>query len=225
MFGLATIWLHLFQARAPTVEEAVKLLTPLLSTGSDCPYTLVQFNRDAHHVPLRKEWQLSIQVMGGTGSATCRRVSQLQVCQLLSSGCQVVYPAGLSGCEVPLITSLPEPMTKGSRRTVVLWPSGRWRPEWFPRLSPFNSHTTKLFSTLKRNLLKRRERVNSTSLHLPGCTTGQPSRTLQHVVASYHILLGHTPMSHLFSILQGAPPFPPGPAPGTFFSSCTRSFT
>ena len=30
------------------------------------------------------------------------------------------------------------------------------------------------------------------------------------LVASYHVLLGHTPLSHLFSVPQGAPPFPPG---------------
>ena len=35
------------------------------------------------------------------------------------------------------------------------------------------------------------------------------------LVASYHIFLGHTPMSHLFSIPQGSPPFPPGPTSGT----------
>ena len=35
------------------------------------------------------------------------------------------------------------------------------------------------------------------------------------LLASYHILLGHAPMAHFFSIPQGAPPFPPGPAPGT----------
>ena len=113
VFGLSAIWVHPYQARAPTIGEAVKLLTPLPSTGSDCPYALVQFNEDACHAPLPKEGQLSIQVAGSTGSATCRRVSQLQVCQLLSSGSQVVYPAGLNGCEVPLITSPPEPMAKG----------------------------------------------------------------------------------------------------------------
>ena len=113
VFGLSMIWVHPYQARAPTIEEAVKLLTLLLSTGSDCSYTLVWFNVDAHHVPLPKEGQLSIQVTGGTGSATCGRVNQLQVCQLLSSGSQVVYPAGLNGCEVPLITSLLVPMIKG----------------------------------------------------------------------------------------------------------------
>ena len=36
-------------------------------------------------------------------------------------------------------------------------------PKGPPRLALFNNHTTKPFSTLKRNLLKRRERVNSTS--------------------------------------------------------------
>ena len=33
--------------------------------------------------------------------------------------------------------------------------------------------------------------------------------------AIYHVLLGHTPMAHFFGIPQGAPPFPPGPTPGT----------
>ena len=113
MFGLSTISVYPYQARASTIEEAVKLLTPLLFTGSDCPYALVQFNRDTCHVPLPKEEKLSIQVTGGTGSGACGRVSQLQVCQLLSSGSQVVYPAGLNGYEVPLITSPPKPMAKG----------------------------------------------------------------------------------------------------------------
>ena len=51
--------------------------------------------------------------MGDNGSTACERVSQLQVHQLLSSGSQVIYPAGLIGWEVPLITSPPEPMAKG----------------------------------------------------------------------------------------------------------------
>ena len=113
VFGLFTIWVHQCQARAHTMGEAVKLLTLLPSTGSDCPYALAWFNRDAHHALLPKEGQLSAQVMGGTSSTACRRVSQLQVCQLLTSGSKVVYPAGLNGCEVLLITSPPEPMAKG----------------------------------------------------------------------------------------------------------------
>ena len=73
VFGLSMIWVHPYQARAPTIGEAVKLLTPLPSTGSDCPYALMQFNGDACHMPLPKEGQLSMQVTGGTGSAACRR--------------------------------------------------------------------------------------------------------------------------------------------------------
>ena len=51
---------------------------------------------------------------GGTSSATYNRVSQLEVCQLLSSGSQVIYPVGLNGCEVPVIASPPESLAKGA---------------------------------------------------------------------------------------------------------------
>ena len=113
VFGLSTMWVHLYQARMSTKEEVVKQLTPLPSMGSDLPYTLVWLSGDAHQAPLPKEGHLSIQVAGGTCSTACRRVSQLQVCQLLSSGSQVVYLAGLNRCEVPLIASPPESMAKG----------------------------------------------------------------------------------------------------------------
>ena len=64
VFGLSTMWVHLYQARAPTMEEAVKQLTPLPSTGSDCPYALVWLNGDACHVPLPREGHLSVLVKG-----------------------------------------------------------------------------------------------------------------------------------------------------------------
>ena len=64
VFGLTTMWVHLYQARAPTMEEVVKQLTLLLSTGSDWPYTLVWLNGDAHHVPLPREGHLSVPVEG-----------------------------------------------------------------------------------------------------------------------------------------------------------------
>ena len=49
VYGLSTVWVHPYQARVSTMEEAVKQLTPLISTGPDRPYTLVQLNGDAHH--------------------------------------------------------------------------------------------------------------------------------------------------------------------------------
>ena len=112
VFGLSIMWVHPYQARAPTMEEAVKQLTPLPSTGFDCPYALVQLNGDTCHALLPREGHLSILAKRGTGSAICRRVSQLQICQLLSSGSQVVYPVGLNGCEVPVIASPPESLAK-----------------------------------------------------------------------------------------------------------------
>ena len=62
------MWIHPYQARVSTMEEVVKQLTPLISTGPDWPYTLVQLNRDACHVQLPMEGHLSIMVEGGTSS-------------------------------------------------------------------------------------------------------------------------------------------------------------
>ena len=47
-----------------------------------------------------------------------------------------------------------------------------------------------------------------------------PPEFYSALLASYHILLGHAPTSHLISIPQGAPPFPPGPAPGLLPLPC-----
>ena len=40
----------------------------------------------------------------------CGQISQLEVCQLLVVGPQVVYPLGLNGCNEPVKTMLPEPL-------------------------------------------------------------------------------------------------------------------
>ena len=94
------------------MEEAVKQMTALVSTRPDWPYTLVQLNGIGHHVPLPREGHLSVLVEGGTSSAACGRVSQLEAYQLLSSSSQVIYPVRLNGCEVPLIASLLKSLAK-----------------------------------------------------------------------------------------------------------------
>ena len=114
VYGLSTIWVNPYQARVSTMEEAVKQLTALFFTGPDWPYALVQLNGDTHHTPLPRERHLSILVGGGTSSATCRRISQLEVCQLLSLGSQVIYLVELNGCEVSVIASLPKSLAKGA---------------------------------------------------------------------------------------------------------------
>ena len=114
MYGLSTVWVNPYQARVPTVEDAVKQLTALVSSGPDWPYALVQLNGDTHHVPLLREGHLGILPEGGTSSAACKQVRQLEVCQLLSSHSQVIYPVGLNGCEIPMVTSLPKSLANGA---------------------------------------------------------------------------------------------------------------
>ena len=52
-------------------------------------------------------------VEGNTSNVPCRKIHQLEVCQLLGSGSQVVYPEGLNGCQVPVIMSLPDLLSNG----------------------------------------------------------------------------------------------------------------
>ena len=107
-YDLLTIRANPCQARVHSVEEAVKNLTAWVSSGPDWPYTLVQLHKDTCHVPLLKERHLGILPLRGTEMTACRRISQLEVCQLLISGQQVASPVGLNGHKEPIITSLPE---------------------------------------------------------------------------------------------------------------------
>ena len=54
-YGLLTIWVDPCQARAHSMEEAVRELTTWISSGPHWPYALVQLHEDTCHVPLPKE--------------------------------------------------------------------------------------------------------------------------------------------------------------------------
>ena len=112
-YDLSSIWVNPCQTRVPSMEEAVKELTAWVSSGPNWPYALVWLNKDTCHVPLPKEGHLGILPKGGTDRTTCRRISQLEVHQVLVSGLQVTYPVGLNGCKDPIITSLPESLANG----------------------------------------------------------------------------------------------------------------
>ena len=105
-YGLLTIWVSPYQARVCSMEEVVRELTAWVSSGPDWPYDLVQLNKDTHHVPLPMEGPLGILTQGEADMTTCRRISQLEVCQLLTSCLQVPCPVGLNGCKDPIIISL-----------------------------------------------------------------------------------------------------------------------
>ena len=95
------------------MEEAVRELTTRVSSVPNWPYALVQLNEDTCHVPLLKEGHLDVLPQGGTNITIYRRISQLEVHQLLISGLQVAYLVGLNGQEDPIITSLPESLANG----------------------------------------------------------------------------------------------------------------
>ena len=113
-FGLVAVWVHPCQACLPMLEEAARKLALLINTREDCPYTVVQLCKDSQHVPLSSVSQISIMIDGAPSRSACRCFSQLEVCQLLQSETQVVYPEGLNGCLVPVETSLPGSLAHGT---------------------------------------------------------------------------------------------------------------
>ena len=102
------------------MEEVVRGLTTWVSSGPNWPYALVWLNEDTHHAPLPKEEHLGILPQGGADMTACRRISQLEVHQLLVSGLQIAYPVGLNGCEDPIITSMPESLANGIKLDLIM---------------------------------------------------------------------------------------------------------
>ena len=100
-----------YQARVSTIDGAVKQLTQLDSTGPNWPYALVQLNGDACQGHLPKEGHLSVMAEVSTSHVPYGKICHLEVCQLLSSGSWVVYLEGLNGCQVLVITTLPESLS------------------------------------------------------------------------------------------------------------------
>ena len=109
VYGPAMVWVHPYQARVSTIDDVVRKLTLLASSGPDWPYAFMQFNGDACHMPLPKEeGHLSAIMERMPSNIPYRRIHQLEVHQLLHSEAQVVYSQRLNGCLVLVITSLPE---------------------------------------------------------------------------------------------------------------------
>ena len=84
VYGLAMVWVHPYQARVSTIDDAAEQLAQLASTGPNWPYALVWLNVDVCHMPLPNKGHLSIMAEGSTSSVPYGRICQLEVCQLLS---------------------------------------------------------------------------------------------------------------------------------------------
>ena len=96
------------------MEEAVETLAEYPSSWTDWPFALALLYKDSHHVPLPKDRHQGILPWGKVEETSCGQISQLDVCQLLSTGPQVVYPSGLNRHYEPVITTLPELLSSGT---------------------------------------------------------------------------------------------------------------
>ena len=105
-YGIAVMWISPHQAQASTMEEALRIVSTCVSSGPDWPYILTQLYEGTNHVPLPKDKHLSI-LPQGKAESPCGHISQLVVCQLLSTRLQVVYPFGFEWGDQSVTIDLP----------------------------------------------------------------------------------------------------------------------
>ena len=105
VYSLAMVWVHPYKARVSTIDGAAKQLASWPLLGLTGPMWL---NGDACHMPLPVEGHLHVMMEESTSNVPYRKIHQLEVCQLLSSGFWVVYLEGLSGGQILVIMTLPD---------------------------------------------------------------------------------------------------------------------
>ena len=84
-YGLALVWISPHQARASMMEEALGILSTCFFNGLDRLYVFIQLYKGTNHVSLPKDMHLSV-LSQGNAESPCGWISQLEVCQLLSTG-------------------------------------------------------------------------------------------------------------------------------------------
>ena len=113
-YSVSLVWVNPNQTRTSTMDKVVEKLATCPSSGNNWPYALAQLYEGSGHVPLPKGKHLGILPQGKTEETSCGQISQLDVCQLLSAGPQVVYPSGMNGHDEPVITTLPGPLSSST---------------------------------------------------------------------------------------------------------------
>ena len=182
-YGLSTMWVNPCQARVHSMEEAVRELPNWVSSGPNWPYTLVQLHEDTCHVPLPKEGHLGILPQGGAEMTACRRINQLEVCQLLISSLQVIYPVGLNRCEEPIIPPLPKSLANSISLTggesvyleIDIPQSLAEEPDW--KALPIGKHSTIIIASPHKTTPKIRRRGQ----HDHGSKESPISSDVEHV--------------------------------------------
>ena len=141
-YGMSLVWISPHQVWASTMEEAVGTLSAYISSGSDWLYVLAQLYEGSNHTPLPRGKHLGVLPQGKVEESPYGWISQLEVCQLISAGPQVIYPVGLNGNDEPVTITLPESLHSGASITRNKHPYMRIN---IPPFSPEGSeHTTLL---------------------------------------------------------------------------------
>ena len=116
-YSLALVWISPHQVRASTMEEAIGTLSTCISSGPNWPYVLAWLYKGSNHTPLSKDKHLGILPKRKVEESPYGQISQLKVCQLLSTRPWVVYLVGLNGLDQPVTIDLPELLHNGSSVT------------------------------------------------------------------------------------------------------------
>ena len=122
---MALVWISPHQVQVSTMEEAVGTLSACISLGPGWPYIFAQLYEGSNHTPLPKDKHLGVLPLGKVEESPYGQISQLEVCQLLSGGPQVVYPVGLNGGNQPVTITLSELLHSGSSITTNKHPYTR----------------------------------------------------------------------------------------------------
>ena len=112
-YGMAIVWIDSHQARMVLIGEALETLSSLTPKGSNWPYALIQSYEGTNHTPLPKDRHICVLPQGEVESPS-GQISQLKVCQLLSTGPSVVFPMELNGGDQSVTIDLPESLHMGS---------------------------------------------------------------------------------------------------------------
>ena len=115
----------------------------------------------------------------------------------------------------------PVPTPSGKPKPFALQPSGMLRPGDSPRLTHSTGNMPKPSNTWRKKSSKRKVRVRLTySLPFKLPYKASPAELRGAMVASYHILMGQAPISHPFTLSQGASPIEQLSAPAVLLVQC-----
>ena len=85
-YSMALVWTSPHQAQVSMMEEELGTLSACISSGPDWPYVFTQLYKGSNHTPLPKDKHLGILPQGKAEESPHGQISQLKVCQLLSTG-------------------------------------------------------------------------------------------------------------------------------------------